>query len=192
MIPIVTNNFVDLQERNIILGIEDDSILEEFERSELRHPSPRKVDGDGTIYKSRSLVITKNPGRPVITDFGEARVGQQTYDDDIQPFQYRAPEVIMDMPWSYEVDIWNVGVMVSASRVLFPLYERSIDFALSFRFGICSMIRICSTQEDLMVSLIVCIIWQISRRFWGQHLSTFSSVAAARGGRNTMTRMVSA
>jgi serine/threonine-protein kinase SRPK3 len=120
MIPIVTNNFVDLQERNIILGIEDDSILEEFERSELRHPSPRKVDGDGTIYKSRSLVITKNPGRPVITDFGEARVGQQTYDDDIQPFQYRAPEVIMDMPWSYEVDIWNVGVMVSASPCSIP------------------------------------------------------------------------
>ncbi|OBT40188.1 hypothetical protein VE00_08837 [Pseudogymnoascus sp. WSF 3629] len=76
------------------------------------HPSPRKVDGDGTIYKSRSLVITKNPGRPVITDFGEARIGQQTYDDDIQPFQYRTPEVIMDMPWSYEVDIWNVGVMI--------------------------------------------------------------------------------
>ncbi|OBT72743.1 hypothetical protein VF21_08971 [Pseudogymnoascus sp. 05NY08] len=69
-------------------------------------------DGDRTIYKSRSLVITKNPGRPVITDFGEARIGQQTYDDDIQPFQYRAPEVIMGMPWSYEVDIWNVGVMI--------------------------------------------------------------------------------
>ncbi|OBT52082.1 hypothetical protein VE04_07674 [Pseudogymnoascus sp. 24MN13] len=102
----------DLQERNIILGIEDDSILEEFARSELRHPSPRKVDGDRIIYKSRDLVITKNPGRPVITDFGEARIGQQTYDDDIQPFQYRASEVIMGMPWSYKVDIWNVGVMI--------------------------------------------------------------------------------
>jgi serine/threonine protein kinase len=110
-------------------------------------------------------VITKNPGRPVITDFGEARIGQQTYDDDIQPFQYRAPEVIMDMPWSYKVDIWNVGVMVSTSRVLFHLYERSVDFALSFRFGICLRTRICSTQEDLMVSLIVCITWHISQRF---------------------------
>lgn len=165
MIPFVINRFADLQERNIILGIEDDSILEEFERRELRHPSPRKVDGDRTIYKSKSLVITKNPGRPVITDFGEARIGQQTYDDGIQPFQYRAPEVIMDMPWSYEVDIWNVGVMVSTSRVLFLLYERFIDPDISFRYGTCSMIRICSTQEGLMVSLIVCIIWHISRRF---------------------------
>ncbi|KFY83874.1 hypothetical protein V500_09834 [Pseudogymnoascus sp. VKM F-4518 (FW-2643)] len=102
----------DLQEGNIILGIEDDSILEEYETNELRIPSPRKVDGDRIIYKSRGLEISKDPGRPVITDFGEARIGQQTYDDDIQPFQYRAPEVIMDAPWSYKVDIWNVGVMI--------------------------------------------------------------------------------
>ncbi|KFY24247.1 hypothetical protein V491_02231 [Pseudogymnoascus sp. VKM F-3775] len=101
----------DLQERNIILGIEDDSILKEFEINELRNPSRRKVNGDRIIYKSRGLEISKNPGRPVITDFGEARIGQKTYDDDIQPFQYRAPEVIMDAPWSYKVDIWNVGVM---------------------------------------------------------------------------------
>ena len=94
----VTNSFTDLQERNIILGIEDDSILEEYDTNELRIPSPRKVDGDRIIYKSRGLEITKDPGRPVITDFGEARIGQQTYDDDIQPFQYRAPEVIMDAP----------------------------------------------------------------------------------------------
>ncbi|KFZ16712.1 hypothetical protein V502_04955 [Pseudogymnoascus sp. VKM F-4520 (FW-2644)] len=101
-----------LPEGNIILGIEDDSILEEYETNELRIPSPRKVDRDRIIYKSRGLEISKDPGRPVITDFGEARIGQQTYDDDIQPFQYRASEFIMDAPWSYKVDIWNVGVMI--------------------------------------------------------------------------------
>jgi len=62
----------------VILGIEDDFILEEFERKELSNPSPRKVDGDHVIYRSRELQISKNPGRPVITDFGEARIGQQT------------------------------------------------------------------------------------------------------------------
>lgn len=108
----------------MILGIEDDSILEEFESKELSNPSPRKVDGDRIIYQSRGLEISKGPGRPIITDFGEARMGQQSYDDDIQPYQYRAPEVILDIPWSYEVDIWNVGVMVSVPTV--PILSRRV------------------------------------------------------------------
>lgn len=102
----------DLQEKNVILGIEEDFILQDFENAELSHPSPRKVDSEHIIYLSRELKLSTNPGRPVLTDFGEARFGQPTYADDIQPFQYQAPEVIFDIPWSYEVDIWNVGVMV--------------------------------------------------------------------------------
>jgi hypothetical protein len=35
------------------------------------------------------------------------------YREDIQPDIYRAPEVILDIPWTYSVDIWNVGCMVS-------------------------------------------------------------------------------
>ena len=56
--------------------------------------------------------MPKKHGRPIITDFGEARFGQAEYGDDIQPFQYRAPEVVFGLPWSYKVDIWNVGVLV--------------------------------------------------------------------------------
>jgi hypothetical protein len=32
--------------------------------------------------------------------------------EDIQPNIYCAPEVIMEVPWTYSVDIWNVGCMV--------------------------------------------------------------------------------
>lgn len=32
--------------------------------------------------------------------------------DDIQPYQYRAPEVILGVPWGRKVDIWSVGVMI--------------------------------------------------------------------------------
>jgi hypothetical protein len=38
-----TNSFADLQEKNVILGIEDDFILEEFERNELSNLSARKI-----------------------------------------------------------------------------------------------------------------------------------------------------
>ncbi|ATY59635.1 CDK4/6, putative [Cordyceps militaris] len=101
----------DLQARNIHLRIEDESILRHFEAAELSDPSRRKIDGDRVIYESRGLIRPEKPGRPILCDFGEARFGKKTYIDDIQPYVYRAPEIILDIPWTYSVDIWNVGVM---------------------------------------------------------------------------------
>lgn len=109
----LTPSLPDLQARNIHLRIEEDSILEAFEAAELSAPSPRKFDGDRVIYESRGLRRPKKPGRPVLCDVGEARFGRKTYTDDIQPYVYRAPEIILDIPWTYSADIWNVGVMVS-------------------------------------------------------------------------------
>ncbi|MCJ1398649.1 hypothetical protein MMC11_001850 [Xylographa trunciseda] len=101
----------DLQPRNILLDIEDKSILSELEEREKKIPSPRKVNGDRVIYTSQQLKIPGTHGRPVLCDFGEARFGGEGYDDDIQPYIYRAPEVILHKRWNNKVDIWNVGVM---------------------------------------------------------------------------------
>lgn len=60
----------------------------------------------------RRSSIAKAPAMPVLCGFGEARFGANEYRDLIQPRAYRALEVIMDMPWSYFADIWNVGVVV--------------------------------------------------------------------------------
>jgi serine/threonine-protein kinase SRPK3 len=108
-------NFSDLQESNVILGLEDKGILEDFERDEWQEPSARKVDGDRVIYQSRQLRLPndKKYGRPILCDFGEARFGEEYYEGDIQPFLYRAPEVILEMRWNSKVDIWSLGVMVS-------------------------------------------------------------------------------
>lgn len=81
----------------------------------MNSPSARKLNEDLIIYKSRGLKMPKTYGRPVLCDFGEARYGSVSYTDDIQPYVYRAPEVIMDVSWTYSVDIWNVGVMVSSA-----------------------------------------------------------------------------
>ena len=105
-----------MQARNIHLRIEEDSILKEFEAAELIHPSPRKTDGDRVIYESRGLKRPNKPGRPVLCDFGEARFGKKTYTDDVKPYVYRAPEIILDIPWTYSADVWNLGVMVSVSN----------------------------------------------------------------------------
>ncbi|KAG5933719.1 hypothetical protein E4U60_004317 [Claviceps pazoutovae] len=103
----------DIQERNILFGA-DKSVLEALEQEELENPCPRKdVDGR-TIYLSRKLGIPKKVGDPVLCDLGSAlRLGDGiTRREDIQPDVYRAPEVILGIPCSYSVYIWNVGCMI--------------------------------------------------------------------------------
>lgn len=109
----------DIQESNILMGLNEETAnddLEKIENDELRSPCARKTDGDRVIYTSRPLVPPKYLyGRPVLCDFGEARL--EGYDGmvDIQPYQYRAPEVIFNIPWDEKVDIWSVGVMVGSA-----------------------------------------------------------------------------
>ena len=97
-----------------MFGLHDDSVFEKYEELELQDPSPRKVLDDGrTIYVSRDLSPPKHWGAPILCDFGSAIPGDVEHTEDIQPNIYRAPEVILEIPWSYEVDSWNVGCMVS-------------------------------------------------------------------------------
>ncbi|KAI0946357.1 hypothetical protein AcW1_009833 [Taiwanofungus camphoratus] len=117
----------DIQEKNILLGLDDNSAeddLQVFETQEVESPGPRKIDGDRIIYTSRPLVPhIYNYGRPVLCDLGEARFGEYNPMDNIQPYQYRAPEVILDIPWNEKVNIWNVGVLVSDVSAWHPLIK---------------------------------------------------------------------
>uniref|UniRef100_A0A0D2XIU6 non-specific serine/threonine protein kinase n=1 Tax=Fusarium oxysporum (strain Fo5176) TaxID=660025 RepID=A0A0D2XIU6_FUSOF len=55
-------------------------------------------------------VMRPRPGPILLSDFGEARTGLGPHAGDIMPLSYRAPEVIMSMPWNHSVDIWSVGL----------------------------------------------------------------------------------
>ncbi|KAM3541538.1 hypothetical protein ARSEF1564_005531 [Beauveria bassiana] len=56
--------------------------------------------------------MPKDLGTPVLCDFGSAVDGGVDHLEDVQPNIYRAPEVILEVPWTYSVDIWNVGCMI--------------------------------------------------------------------------------
>lgn len=56
----------------------------------------------------------------LIADLGMARIGPQ-HEGFIQPEIYRAPEVMLCMPWTSAVDIWNVGVMVCLDRIIYMI-----------------------------------------------------------------------
>lgn len=103
----------DIKADNIMFGLDDDNVFEKYEQLELQDPSPRKILDDHTVYTSRDLAVPKKWGAPVLCDFGSVVPGDVEHTEDIQPDIYRAPEVILEVPWSYEVDIWNAGCMVS-------------------------------------------------------------------------------
>ncbi|KAI8672818.1 Protein kinase domain-containing protein [Fusarium sp. Ph1] len=84
----------DIKADNIMFSVEDDSIFNDFEEQELVDPSPRKLVDGRIIYLSRKLRMPKTGAHRSFPDI------------------YRAPEVILEAPWSYEVDIWNTGCMI--------------------------------------------------------------------------------
>ncbi|CAK42518.1 hypothetical protein CBS63078_6248 [Aspergillus niger] len=142
----------DLQEKNIMMAIEDNSILSDFEEDEKSNPSPRKVVGDRVIYASRNLRKTKQHGRPTLCDFGQARFGSSTYSGDIQPYIYRAPEVVLQMPWNEKVDIWNVGVLtwdIFQQGHLF--YARDSDKKCSDAHHLAEMVAIMGAPPKEMI-----------------------------------------
>ncbi|KAK2796382.1 hypothetical protein FQN50_009572 [Emmonsiellopsis sp. PD_5] len=112
----------DIQPNNILLGIDDDSVLSDLERCELETPSARKQLPDGrAIYATRSMPITR--GEPILSDLGEARRAraegnQQKNTGLIMPSIYRAPEVMLGMEWDNKVDIWGLA------QTVWTLFER--------------------------------------------------------------------
>lgn len=111
-----SNECPDLKTDNLMLNIQDPTMLDRFELAELESPSPRKViDDTRTIYKSRSLPKPKDGawGLLVLCDFGEAKIGSpQESTPFFQPQIYRAPEIIFEMRWGFPVDIWNLACLV--------------------------------------------------------------------------------
>ncbi|KAL3458913.1 kinase-like domain-containing protein [Aspergillus heterothallicus] len=99
----------DISTNNILQGIGDTSILDQIEEEELNRPIARKVLGNRTIYNSRPM--PNSTGLPVLSDLGEARMGEGRYRGDIMPDIYRVPEVILDADWDYKVGVWSVGTM---------------------------------------------------------------------------------
>lgn len=104
----------DISNWNILLGIKNQCIVKKFIKAEQKYPSPRKEVQGRTIYASRSFYSPsgKSIGLPLLSDFGSAVFGDIKHDEDVQPNIYRAPEVCIKAPWSYSIDIWNVGCLI--------------------------------------------------------------------------------
>ena len=104
----------DISYFNILFGIRDRSIIKKFIKAEQKSPSSRKEVQGHIVYASRAFNSPsgRSIGLPVLSDFGSAVFGDIKHDQDVQPSIYRAPEVCLKAPWSYSIDIWNVGCLI--------------------------------------------------------------------------------
>ncbi len=95
----------------MLIGVQKNDAFAPVEQAEFTDPVPRKDAGDRTIYLSR--VFLGSVGPLMLCDFGEARVGGE-HSGAAMPTPYRAPEVILRMKWGHAIDLWSVGLVVSA------------------------------------------------------------------------------
>lgn len=101
------------------MGIEDDTILEEFANFYKKHDQRKHVRDDGRIvYLSDSGFgeLRDSVLIPKLSDFNTCFPQPLEDNINIQPIQshsYRVPEVLLGCPWTESVDIWNLGVLVS-------------------------------------------------------------------------------
>lgn len=92
---------------NVLSELEDDQCFKDIEALEAKQPSIpiSMADGAAPVYKSRDLPLEIG-GIPILTDFGQMRpVETCTSDVWCMPDLYRAPEVLLRLPFRFPVDI---------------------------------------------------------------------------------------
>lgn len=94
-----------------MFSVEDEEELKAIEEDEISEPSARKVYGDEATFLTRQVYT--EIGNPKLIDLGEARFGQDTYTEEVMPDLYRAPEILLGLPWDEKIDIWALGLTVS-------------------------------------------------------------------------------
>ncbi|KAM3416220.1 hypothetical protein BST61_g7826 [Cercospora zeina] len=105
----------DLKPANLLMCFEKSSILAEYVRSQADDTMPRKVVGDRTIYESRGYIGNVESFVPLkLVDYDQAVFadGEALLRHPIQPPAYRAPEILLGIPYSYSTDIWNLGLLI--------------------------------------------------------------------------------
>jgi serine/threonine-protein kinase SRPK3 len=105
---------VDVQLSNL-MTISSFGAMVKYHVAEVQRPSPRKVVDGRTTHVSRP--VSSVFGAPVLAGLGSVHFGGRNNWHDVMPVMYRAPEVVLSMPWSYPVDIWAAALTVCARQL---------------------------------------------------------------------------
>ncbi|KAK9444484.1 Protein kinase-like protein [Metarhizium brunneum] len=116
-------HLLDVHSDNLLIVIVNKSIFSTVEENEIHKPSPRKVIGDTVTQVSQYMLGGKGP--LILCDLGQARIGRE-HRGNAMPVPYRAPEVILNMPWGNSVDAWSAGLLawdLLRGESLFNVYD---------------------------------------------------------------------
>ena len=102
----------DISPQNVLTAAEDEIIFKDIEDQESQDPSTPIMKDGVPLYRSRAAMVELS-GIPILTDFGQMRLAEPMNNDWWMSDSYRAPEVLLKLPWAFPVDVWSVGVMVS-------------------------------------------------------------------------------
>ena len=109
-----TNEVTDISPPNVLTLAMEEINFKHVEEQESQDPSLPIMDDGAPVYKSRTTMLEVS-GVPVLADFGKMRLAEPMNKDWWMPDIYRAPEVLLMLPWGFPVDIWSLGVMVSSN-----------------------------------------------------------------------------
>jgi serine/threonine-protein kinase SRPK3 len=76
----------------------------------------RRNDSDTPIVSSREMKQTEFTN-VILCDLGSAVDVTKGYHAVVQALPYRAPEVILGAKWDQKIDMWSLGVLVSAKPI---------------------------------------------------------------------------
>ncbi|KAG6108853.1 hypothetical protein E4U14_003456 [Claviceps sp. LM454 group G7] len=108
----------DIKDDNILLSPMLDADIKPFANYCKASAQPRyirKEDGRVTFVSHDEILGSRGTIYPRLADFNTCfpiLPGNYCYTSLIQSDRYRAPEVFLGIPWSYKVDIWNLGLMM--------------------------------------------------------------------------------
>ncbi|GIZ44951.1 hypothetical protein CKM354_000813500 [Cercospora kikuchii] len=137
----------DLKPGDLLICFWNPNDLAEYVRQEADNPMRRKIVGDRTIYRSHGCLGTLENFAPLkLVDYDQAVFvdGEASERHPIQPSAYRSPEVLLDIPYSYSADIWNLGLLIVYLLEGKDIFNKVFDDDGSYnaRRHIASMVRL--------------------------------------------------
>ncbi|KAG9075248.1 hypothetical protein FS749_013100 [Ceratobasidium sp. UAMH 11750] len=128
----------DLKFDNFVLRLQD--VRSVIERDIVEHP-PRTRSTFCEVETTARMVVSQPLGPTldsldvhevdtVIVDFGNAHWAHHHFREVVQPYNLRAPEVVLGYPWTQAVDIWAMGCLTTelliGSPVFLPVFFQKV------------------------------------------------------------------
>jgi len=84
-------------------------------------------------FLQENILLRKRGSSAIkVIDFGSSCFGHERVFSYIQSRFYRAPEVILGIPYTPAIDVWSLGCVLSELATGYPLFPGENEVSVSF------------------------------------------------------------